>query len=180
MAEENNQENQKTIVSFIVGLLIGGLLVWAFSGPSTEAPTETMTDEETSEMESSDDVSSDDAEPEETADTPTTPQLQVGDGQISVADQPAGISVELIEAEYPVAEGWIGVRTYEDEQLTNILGVNRFSASQGLVPESIQLVTPTVPGVTYAIVVYEEDGDFDFSLSGDRQLDTIFDTFTAQ
>jgi hypothetical protein len=79
-----------------------------------------------------------------------------------------------------VAEGWIGVRTYENEQLSNILGVNRFSASQGLIPEAIQLVTPTIPGVTYAIVVYEEDGDFDFSLSGDRQLDVIFDTFTAQ
>ena len=37
MAEEK-QEGQKTVVSFIVGLLIGGLLVWAFSGPSVDAP----------------------------------------------------------------------------------------------------------------------------------------------
>jgi hypothetical protein len=175
MAEEMNQENQKTIVSFVVGLLIGGLLVWAFSGPATEAPTEPV-DEATEETDMVDDA--EDMTDGESEDTTTS--LQVGDGQISVADQPAGISVALIDAEYPVAEGWIGVRTYENEQLSNILGVNRFSASQGLVPEAIQLVTPTVPGTTYAIVVYEEDGDFDFSLSGDRQLDTIFDTFTAQ
>ena len=37
---EEMQEGQKTIVSFIVGLLIGGLLVWAFSGPTVNAPTE--------------------------------------------------------------------------------------------------------------------------------------------
>ena len=175
MAEEMNQENQKTIVSFIVGLLIGGLLVWAFSGPTTEAPSEPS--EETEEMTSEDEMSDDSMEEEEEA---AAPALSVGDGSISIADQPAGLSVEMISAEYPVEEGWIGVRTYENEQLSNILGVNRFSASQGLIPEAIQLVTPTVPGTTYAIVVFEEDGDFDFSLSGDRQLETIFDTFTAQ
>ena len=35
---DEKQEGQKTIVSFIVGLLIGGLLVWAFSGPEASAP----------------------------------------------------------------------------------------------------------------------------------------------
>lgn len=180
MAEETNQENQKTIVSFVVGLLIGGLLVWAFSGPSTEAPTaDSSTTEESEEM-TTDEEMDQSNESEDDVEEPAQPALQVGDGRISVADQPAGMSVALIEAEYPVEEGWIGVRTYENEQLSNILGVNRFSASQGLIPEQIELVTPTVAGVTYAIVVYEEDGDFDFSLAGDRQLDTIFDTFTAQ
>ena len=31
MDESNKQEGQKTVVSFIAGLLIGGLLVWVFS-----------------------------------------------------------------------------------------------------------------------------------------------------
>ena len=38
------QEGQKTIVSFIVGLLIGGLLVWAFSGPEVSAPNDKKDD----------------------------------------------------------------------------------------------------------------------------------------
>ena len=36
---EQKEETQKTVVSFVVGLLIGGLLVWAFSGTESTAPT---------------------------------------------------------------------------------------------------------------------------------------------
>ena len=35
----NDEEGTKTLVAFIVGLLIGGMLVWAFSGPSAEIDT---------------------------------------------------------------------------------------------------------------------------------------------
>jgi hypothetical protein len=59
MAEETQQEGQKTLVAFIVGLLIGGLLVWAFSGPSANAPDTTVADEETNE-----EVSTDESEDE--------------------------------------------------------------------------------------------------------------------
>ena len=101
-------------------------------------------------------------------------------GEIAVPDQEASSAIAIESATYPVSEGWVGVRTYENQTLTNILGVVRFSESQGLVPDTIQLQTPTISGQTYAVVVYEEDGDFDFSLAGDRQLDTIFDTFVAE
>ena len=172
MTEEMKTDNQKTIVSFVVGLLIGGLLVWAFSGPSEE---DTHIDEIGNDtgamMEESDETTDEAAE---------TPRLTVGDGEIVVDDQPAGSSVAIEKAEYPVSEGWIGIRTYENGELSNILGVNRFSESQGLVPTTIELVTPTVSGKTYAVVIYEEDGDFDFSLSGDMQLETVFATFTAE
>lgn len=168
MQEEMNQDNQKTIVSFVVGLLIGGLLVWAFSGPEdTHKDVEKESDDDSAMVLDEKDSSDDE-------------MMVVGDGKILINDQPASAMIAIESAEYPVAEGWIGVRTYENGELTNILGVNRFSQSQGLVPEEIELVTPTMSGKTYAIVVYEEDGDFDFSLSGDRQLDVIFDTFTAE
>ncbi|MCA9362634.1 hypothetical protein KC906_04615, partial [Candidatus Kaiserbacteria bacterium] len=81
---------------------------------------------------------------------------------------------------YPVSEGWIGVRQYNNDQLGYILGVVRFSESQGLVPNGIILQAPTTPGNRYAIVIFTEDGDFDFSLAGDVQIDEIFDTFVAQ
>lgn len=186
MAEEK-QDGQKTLVAFVVGLLIGGMLVWAFSGPATDAPdvdTETEnTAEEVTETEDSEDTEGENADENETESTPEqepAAQLQVGDGSVSVPDQAASRSIELESATYPVSEGWIGVRDYNNEQLGMILGVVRFSESQGLVPTEIILQRPTVAGREYAVVIFTEDGDFDFNLSGDVQIDTIFDTFTAQ
>jgi len=182
MAEEK-QDGQKTLVAFVVGLLIGGMLVWAFSGPSVDAPAdrddqdseETMDEDNDGEMEMEDEMDSVD----EVENVPT-PELQVGDGEVSVPDQAASRSIELESATYPVSEGWIGVREFNNNQLGFILGVVRFSESQGLIPSEITLQRSTTPGSRYAVVIYEEDGDFDFNLAGDVQIDTIFDTFTAQ
>ena len=168
--EQHNEETQKTLVAFVVGLLIGGMLVWAFSGPSDkkEATDETETEKtETVELNS-------DENKEEAG------KLSVGEGNIVVKDQPASKAIVMENATYPVSEGWVCVREYTDDKLGYILGVNRFSESQGLVPENIELVVSTTPGKKYAIVVYKEDGDFDFNLAGDVQIDQIFSTFTAQ
>jgi len=183
MAEEK-QDGQKTLVAFVVGLLIGGMLVWAFSGPSAQAPMEVDSDEteestgagnETvDETENTDDSSNETDEP-----TPR-PELQVGNGEIVVPDQSASASIELESATYPVSEGWIGVRQFNNDQLGYILGVVRFSESQGLIPSEITLQQPTTAGNQYAVVIFTEDGDFTFNLAGDVQIDTIFDTFTAQ
>jgi hypothetical protein len=185
MAEEK-QDGQKTLVAFVVGLLIGGMLVWAFSGPSAEAPQNNEEEAEMSEeMEGSDESMTEEGGEEAAAETEgeaaaPAPQLSVGEGEVVVADQPAGMSVELTSATYPISEGWIGVRDFNNEQLGLIKGVARFSESDGLVPSEITLLAPTVAGNTYAIVIYTEDGDKDWSLAGDVQIDTIFDTFTAQ
>ncbi|MEK7638884.1 MAG: hypothetical protein AAB388_01850 [Patescibacteria group bacterium] len=183
MAEETKQDNQKTIVAFVVGLLIGGLLVWAFSDGSADAPKK-ISDDEQSEV---NDEASDDSDTESADENSATvvgavplPTLEVGEGDIRVNNQPAGVSVALDSAEYPVGEGWIGVREFNNDQLGYILGVVRFSESQGLVPDEIVLQRATIPGNRYAVVIFTEDGDFDFSLSGDVQIDTIYSTFTAQ
>lgn len=48
MSRYNEDDGSKTMVSFIVGLLIGGLLVWAFSGPTApEGSTQTTTPDPT-------------------------------------------------------------------------------------------------------------------------------------
>lgn len=170
--EQHNEDSQKTLVAFVVGLLIGGMLVWAFSGPADEkkAPEE---------METEKTETVDATESEETNED-GTPKLSVGEGEIVVKDQPASKSIVMEKATYPVGEGWVGVREYNDDKLGYILGVNRFSESQGLIPENIELVNSTTPGKKYAIVVFKEDGDFDFNLAGDVQIDQIFSTFTAQ
>src|SRR6056297_3770847 len=112
MAEaEQQQDTSKTLVAFVVGLLIGGMLVWAFSGPSVDAPETDATNqtaEETTTEETTTDTSEESASEEETA--PETPTMEVGDGAVEVSDQPAGLSVTLERATYPVEEGWIGVR----------------------------------------------------------------------
>lgn len=172
-----NQEGQKTVVSFIVGLLIGGLLVWAFSGPQAEAPKENKADDQKEEVaEEKTTETETEAEVEEVA---AAPELAVGEGKVTVAAHTAGVSVALASATYPVAEGWIGVRDYADGKLGNILGVSRFSQSQGLVPTEVVLQRPTVAGKEYAVVVFTENGDREFNLADDKQLDSVFTTFTA-
>lgn len=177
MAAEEQQDGQKTLVAFIVGLLIGGMLVWAFSGPSAAAPT---TDNETVTTEEASDASDETAHSTETEAEIAIPTLVVGEGSVEVKDQAASATIALESAVYPVSEGWIGVREYNGDQLGYILGVVRFSESQGLVPDEIVLQRATTAGNRYAIVIFTEDGDFDFNLSGDVQIDQIFDTFVAQ
>jgi hypothetical protein len=180
MAEEK-QEGQKTLIAFIVGLLIGGLLVWAFSGPSANAPAPSVENDETSEETSTEDTSegTDENEgPEEV--TVETPVLEVGEGSVVVDDQTASNSIVLKSATYPISEGWIGVREYNQENLGFILGVVRFSESQNLVPAEITLQRPTTAGRDYAIVIYTESGDTGFNLAEDVQINAVFDTFTAQ
>ncbi|MCB9810895.1 MAG: hypothetical protein H6779_00660 [Candidatus Nomurabacteria bacterium] len=191
MAEEK-QEGQKTVVSFIVGLLIGGLLVWAFSGPTTDAPTTQSDDDKEVKADKDQKTTSTKADEEKTTSSvsedkggtasdsaPVEKKLSVGDGKIVVNDQPVSTSIAMESATYPVGEGWVGIRDYRDGQLGYILGVVRFSEEQGLVPSSIILQTPTIAGREYAVVVFEESGDRKFSLADDKQIDTIFDTFTA-
>lgn len=178
---EENQDGQKTLVAFVVGLLIGGMLVWAFSGPDANAP-ESQNDEEVAEEASHDDEAeaaeeNTNSDSEEVA---VAEALKVGNGDVSVVDQAASDSIEIGSAIYPISEGWIGVRDYNNDQLGMILGVVRFSESQGLVPAEIALQRSTKAGNRYAVVIFSEDGDFDFSLAGDVQIDTIFDTFIAQ
>ena len=183
MAEEQQQDGQKTLVAFVVGLLIGGMLVWAFSGPADSSPA---TDEEENVTEvqnkTTDDSSETNTTNEEESEstTPSTPELQIGNGSVSVLDQDASMTIQLDRARYPVSEGWIGVREYNNDKLGFILGVVRFSESQGLVPSEIILQRSTTPGNRYAVVIFTEDGDFDFNLANDVQIDEIFDTFVAQ
>ncbi len=185
MAEEQ-QDGQKTLVAFVVGLLIGGMLVWAFSGPDADAPTIESDDNDSDKeqvIESGDKEvvdANEDVEAKGVSETDVVAALQVGKGSVSVPDQKASMSIELDSVTYPVSEGWIGVRQYTNDNLGYILGVVRFSESQGLVPAEIALQRSTTAGKKYAVVIFTEDGDRDFSLSGDVQIDTVFDTFVAE
>lgn len=181
MAETTKPEDKKTVIAFIVGLLIGGLLVWAFSGPAASAPNDAdrKSDgkgEETAAT-SADTVNNESIEAEIEL---SVPELQVGEGAVTIGDKKAGLSVPLSDVTYPVEEGWIGIRNYTEGRLGYILGVVRFSKSQGLVPSEIVLQTPTRAGAEYAVVMFTEDGDRQFNLATDTQIDKVFGSFKAE
>jgi len=191
MTDQTTNDGQKTVVAFIAGLLVGGLLVWIFNDTPAEAPvttdeptqTEDADTADTDSTESTDDVSEVTNDP---GDTPAEPapepvaDLPSGDGSATVSDTSAGMVVPLDSATYPTDNGWIAVRTYENGEVTNILGAARYSREQGLVPEQISLLTPTIAGREYAIVFFTENGDRQFDLRTDTPIETPLVTFTAQ
>lgn len=187
MAEEQKQpESSKTLVSFVVGLLIGGMLVWAFSGSTAETVMDEVADvaSDAGEMvsEGADAVAGAAQNAVEATEevVESLPNLPVGNGTIVVDDQAASREVAITRATYPINEGWVGVRQYNNGQLGFILGVVQFSAEANIVPKTISLQSPTTPGREYAVVVFESDGTRGFNAAGDVQVDEIFATFTAQ
>jgi len=179
MADKQNQDQQdgsKTLVSFVVGLLIGGMLVWAFSGPTATNVVDGVTDM----ADEAGDVIGDGVDTvgdaiEGAADTATDVAEAVvpnTDGRIVANNQPAGATVSLQRATYPISEGWVGVQDYDGTTFGAQLGAVRFSESEGIAPEEIPLTLPTTPGRQYAFVVYEADG---YTL-----LDGIYGTFVAE
>ena len=175
MSEQLKEESQKTVVSFVVGLLVGGLLVWAFTGNNSEAPKKQM--DEDKEIKSEKEVATKEAVGTDTAEKIEVP---VGEGAVKVSEAGAGMSVSLADVTFPAKEGWVGVRNLNDGKLGMILGVARFSAEQGLNPKQIELLTPTVSGREYAIVFYSESGDRKFNLAEDVQLPGEFAKFVAK
>ncbi len=183
MSEAEKQEGQKTVVAFIAGLLIGGLLVWVFSGPTHDGEhKEGMHDDEAGEMaeEMMSDDSSDEAVSTGQEMTIAAVEMQTGDGAIEVSDQAASSAVVIDSATFPNDDGWIAVRSYQNDQLGNILGAARFSKEQGLVPEEVPLLVPTTVGNSYAVVFFTEDGNREFNLSGDAQVEGVWSTFVAK
>lgn len=189
MSEQEKQEGQKTVVAFIAGLLIGGLLVWVFSSPAkTEVTEDTTADTNTEEPATADrNNNSGNTEVatsgEESVSVPTLP---TGEGALTVNDQTAGDVVILASAEFPTPEGWVAVRDYDGENVGGILGAARYSQSQGLIPQSVELLRGTQAGSEYAVVFFNENGMVDangklfFDPAGDQQIDGVMDTFKAE
>jgi hypothetical protein len=178
MTDVQKEESQKTVVSFIFGLLIGGLLVFAFMGGDNDHKDAPKDQNNENKATSTKEVTLDEKATTDTA--PVVKELPVGEGKVTVADTKAGREVKLSDVTFPIEEGWIGVREYTDGKMGFINGVIRFSKAGGVVPESIPLVTPTVAGREYAIMMYTSGGDKSFNSATDKQLDTIFATFKAE
>ncbi len=178
MSEQEKQDNQKTIVAFAAGLLVGGLLVWVFGGaPKTDKPSDKkVEDAKSAEIKTTEEATLSEAEKSAEA----KPAMQVGEGKIELDAVAAGKTVALKSAVFPTDEGWVGVRTLTDGQVGPILGVARFSKEQGLIPSVIELLSATVAGREYAVVFFGEDGDRKFSAAKDAQKEGVVASFKAK
>ena len=174
----DQQARQKTVVAFVAGLLIGGLLVWVFSAPKALDVMTTPDGDDQAEVVG--DMTDEEEGTNASAEGAESQPVGGATGAIGVPDQAAGAVVMADDIVYPGDEGWVGVRDYKDGELGLILGVVRFSAEQQLLPKEIVLQRATAPGETYATVFYTESGDRQFDPRYDIMVDGIMDTFMAQ
>lgn len=179
MSEVEKQESQKTVVAFITGLLIGGLLVWVFSS-SPEDKMKTDTEKDTTKAEETTKVDGKTEEIKIGNVTTTAPQGVTGEGSIGVTDQKAGASVALGALKYPATSGWVVVRDYKDNVPGNILGAARYDTVVGLIPTSVELMRNTISGNSYQVVYYTNGGVLDFKLGEDVVVNGPAATFKAQ
>ena len=109
MTEVQKQESQKTVVAFITGLLIGGLLVWVFSATPEEKkePTEKSAEKKEEVVKTELKTAVTETKKEEVAEV-------IGTGSITVVDQKAGQTVTLGKLELPTKNGWGVVLNYID------------------------------------------------------------------
>lgn len=184
MSETEKQEGQKTVVAFIAGLLIGGLLVWVFSSTPDTAVLDESTDTSVKEAVENTTTKSD---ARTTTDSSTKTETvaktvteKVGDGRIEVAAQLAGPVVLLDALVFPTNAGWVVVRDYMDGLPGNILGAARYNQEEGLSPQSVNLLRRTEAEGTYQVVFFHENGDKIFDLADDVEIPGMSATFTAQ
>lgn len=177
MSEVEKQESQKTVVAFITGLLIGGLLVWVFSSSPEETKKEVVDDstksEETTKIEGK-------TEEIKIGETSATAPVVTGEGSIAVVDQKSGSSVALGALTYPATSGWVVVRDFKDNVPGNVLGAARYDTVAGLIPTSVELVRNTISGNSYQVVYYTNTGDLDFKLGEDVVVNGPSASFKAQ
>lgn len=184
MPETDKQEGQKTVVAFIAGLLIGGLLVWVFSSsPEDATPVQNTMDTGSTESVTTETRTTNTQSSSQTRSTQETTNVEpdvIRTGSIKVADQPAGAVVALSSTVFPTAEGWVIVRDLMDGIPGNILGAARYNESDGLIPESVSLLRATESGNSYQVVFFSENGDRVFDLSDDLEIQGVSASFTAQ
>jgi hypothetical protein len=142
-------KNRNASFKILVGLIFGGLgLMYFFGGThSAKAP-----------IDNTDTTSLHGLPPDKS-------------GSVSVTDQEAGMSVRVESVTVPPPGVWVAIREVEGTTLGNILGAARARgpASQVAVP----LLRETQPLHTYAVQLFRDDGDNEFS----QALDSVYVDF---
>lgn len=169
MDDNKKQESKKTVVAFVAGLLIGGLLVWTFAASPENSELDKVSDDNKTDTALEKKV---DATPiGKTDSTKTTKEPVQGNFTFTVLDQLKGMTVLLGDnVQYPTKEGWIAVQDDMNGKLGNVLGASRYNTEVGLTPDSVELLRSMEAGKTYHVVYYTESGDRIFNRKDDVPL----------
>jgi hypothetical protein len=95
----------------------------------------------------------------------STNSMSPASGAVSVSDQKAGDSVLIDSVTVPPPGVWVAVREMAGSSLGNVLGAAR--ARNPMSNLSVPLLRGTVPGQTYAVELYRDDGDGMFDANQD-------------
>ena len=159
--------NQKMIITFIIGLLVGAGAVWLWYANDRAANKGDTTDD-TKATSTNQGASS------------ATP---VSGGSVAVSNQPAGTEVIITNLVMP-KDGWVAIHEDLNGVPGSILGAHRYDA--GTVQNAdISLLRGTQAGMKYYAVLHEDDGDRAFDPHVDMPMqglggELISATFTAQ
>lgn len=178
---EEVKDSQKTVVSFIAGLIVGALLLWMFGGDKADDTANVKMDDDVDvEILDEDAMEVIDMTSDTTDGTTVASELNVGTAAVGLQSRMAGSLLVLESATFPTDAGWVAVRSYTNDELGTVLGASRYSKEQGLVPTEIELLSPTVAGKEYAIVFFSENGDRQFNMRTDLPLNVAPIGFTAE
>lgn len=138
--------------SFVAGVMLGAVLVgaWFFGGDVSLLPFSSSSLLAT-----------------------TTASSLKESGAVSVADQPAGMSVIVESVTVPPPGVWIAVREVNGSDLGNVLGAARVVGPHGNV--AVSLLRPTEPKRSYAVELYRDDNGDAFDPSA-NSVYVDFDT----
>jgi hypothetical protein len=84
---------------------------------------------------------------------------------ITVSDQQAGAYVIVDSVDVPAPGAWVAVKEIVGDQLGNVLGANSVTGPAKNV--TVNLLRSSLPGQSYAVVLYRDDGDGEFDVHKD-------------
>lgn len=136
--------NQKTLKTFIIGVIVGGISIWFLLSNAPQNSLNTAED----------------------MDNLITAEEQVKDS-VKVFNQNSGIQV-YIEKVILNKAGWVAVHEKQNGTAGTILGAQLFD--KGEHSGFVDLLRGTIPGKSYYAVLHEEDGDRAFNIRKDLPL----------
>ncbi len=139
-------QNQKIIISFIIGIGIGGMSVWTLL---SDERFSTNTNKKSTGLEE-------------------LKTIRTANNIISVGDQTSGLRV-MVDAVIFEKDGWVAI--YEDSGGApgNILGAQRFTEGEHK-NGSVDLLRSTMPETYYYAILHNEDGDRAFNMRIDTPI----------
>jgi hypothetical protein len=172
----------KKTITFIGGLIVGIIIMFSWSKAFPQAQDQdmdsTINDATTTEAVSTEQGDVPTLNDEEDDTIINSAVTASNTNTIQVGAQQAGTPVRIASVQLDAGEagGWVVVHEVQDGVIGNALGAIR--KDSGLHTDVVvQLLRETVSGGTYAVVLYTDNGDRQFSLTSDTPLTDAEGTF---